>query len=684
MLQGRALAVAGLMLLLESCGPADITGPAPTTGRGAVDTYTIGGTVSGLVGASVVLQNNGGDDLTQPTNGLFGFSTQLASGSAYTVTVHTSSPNQVCSVANGSGVVGTSNVTNILVSCVAAFRVNVNVSGLLGSGLVLQNNGTDPLVIATDGSAQFSLPMGDSAAYAVTVRTQPGGQACSVRNGSGIIVGADVMATVVCATDQYSISVTLLGLGSGVGEIELINSISTSRVSVLQPRINGGYSFPATVPDGFAYTVQVSVQPSTSTQVCSVANAMGTVAAASVSNVQVTCIFPSWTGIKQFGPNNGARAVATDASGNVYVAGSRGNVGDAGAGPYLAKYNPSGTQLWLRQFEYTSMCSPAMNALRHDAANDRLVIGGTFFDGGGTIHRCLAWLTLDGTAIRVQDLGSVASNGSLKGIAVDAVGAVYAVGDRGDIWLSKYDAAGVEEWTRTRGSNHGPLQGDVGESIAVHGGSVYVVGSVSASMDGQGIDFASGRQAALLRYDTSGTWLWTRVVDGSSTQTADARYYSVAVDGAGNIFAAARFIGAFAGQSPSGFSDVAVMRYDSSGGVGSPLVIGGVGDDDRPGSLAAASGGGVYLAGESDSVTVNSQVNAGGRDALLVRVGSGNTVEWTRLLGSSTDDSGYAVAVDSQGSLFLVGFTAGVLPTSGATVGQNAFVAKYDQNGQLQ
>jgi hypothetical protein len=64
-------------------------------------TFTVGGTVSGLSG-SVVLQDNGGDDLIVSANGTFVFNAPLASGAAYAVTVKTNPPGQLCAVANGA------------------------------------------------------------------------------------------------------------------------------------------------------------------------------------------------------------------------------------------------------------------------------------------------------------------------------------------------------------------------------------------------------------------------------------------------------------------------------------------------------------------------------------------------------------------------------------------------------
>jgi hypothetical protein len=79
-------------------------------------TYSVGGTVSGLTG-TVVLQDNGGDNLSVPANGSFAFATKLASGAAYAATVLTQPSGQTCAVSGGTGTVGSANVTNIAVTC---------------------------------------------------------------------------------------------------------------------------------------------------------------------------------------------------------------------------------------------------------------------------------------------------------------------------------------------------------------------------------------------------------------------------------------------------------------------------------------------------------------------------------------------------------------------------------------
>jgi hypothetical protein len=91
-----------------------------TPGIQTSQTYTVGGTLSGLTaGNSVTLADNGTDSLFLSANGAFTFAKALPGGAAYNVTVSTQTAGEVCAVTGGAGVVAAANVTSVAVSCKA-------------------------------------------------------------------------------------------------------------------------------------------------------------------------------------------------------------------------------------------------------------------------------------------------------------------------------------------------------------------------------------------------------------------------------------------------------------------------------------------------------------------------------------------------------------------------------------
>jgi sugar lactone lactonase YvrE len=111
------------------------------SGVGVATAFTIGGSVSGLVGSGLVLQDNLADNLSIGSNGSFTFARTFTTGTPYSVTVF-SSPGQSCTVTNGTGTVGSANVTNIQVNCVALVSYTLTVTEVgTGSGTVIDNSG---------------------------------------------------------------------------------------------------------------------------------------------------------------------------------------------------------------------------------------------------------------------------------------------------------------------------------------------------------------------------------------------------------------------------------------------------------------------------------------------------------------------------------------------------------------
>ena len=276
-----------------------VTGDTGTVGGGAVtgvavncttNTYTVGGTVAGLVGAGLVLQNNGANDSAISGNGTFAFPTPVASGGPYVVSVSAqpTTPWQTCSVAAPSGTIGASNVEAVAVTCVTnPYHVSVAVSGLAGGGLVLQDNGGDNLAVSANGTTPFTTTVNSGDDYGVTVLTQPTTpwQTCTVSSSAGVMAGADLTLATACTTNSYSIGGTVTGMG-GTGLVLQDNAGDDLALDV-----NGAFTFPIMIASGLPYAVTIKTQPTGIG--CTASSATATVAGANVTNVAIICGLPN-------------------------------------------------------------------------------------------------------------------------------------------------------------------------------------------------------------------------------------------------------------------------------------------------------------------------------------------------------------------------------------------------------
>lgn len=281
----RVLAIVVGALGLAACNNSgsDTSGVGSTTGG-----FTLGGSVSGVTATGLVLASNG---VTQPIGSgatSFTFTSALATGTAYKVTVQSTPAGLLCSVADGSGTISNANVTDVQVVCTPrSHTLGGMVSGLAASGLVLLNNGT-PLTVSS-GATTFSFPAPIPAGtrYSVTVQTAPSGYTCSIANGVGIMGPADVTSVMVtCSTHAFTVGGPINGYGSS--GLQLANNAYPIAVMA------GATSF--TTPllaSGSTYDITVATQPTGLN--CTVSNPSGTVGSANITNVAVTCTIQSYS-----------------------------------------------------------------------------------------------------------------------------------------------------------------------------------------------------------------------------------------------------------------------------------------------------------------------------------------------------------------------------------------------------
>ena len=202
---------------------ADVNGVGVACG-----THTVSLTITGLrqhTANGIKLQNNGGDDLVRFIDGTYVFATALPVGSAYNVSVaaQPQTPDQTCTVANGSGTMGNGDVANVVVNCpyAPAHAVGGTITGMTGTGLDLTyfsaNLGVQ-LGTAAISPTGFVFAASDTSAingtsFNISVRVQPTNQTCFF-TGPGAIAGTAFVSGTVGNVDVTSLNLTCGAVGA--------------------------------------------------------------------------------------------------------------------------------------------------------------------------------------------------------------------------------------------------------------------------------------------------------------------------------------------------------------------------------------------------------------------------------------------------------------------------------------
>jgi hypothetical protein len=258
----------------------------------SVDTYTIGGAVAGLASSGLVLQNNGADDLAVAANATsLQFATPVAHDGGYHVTVLAQPVGLFCTVAHATGVHVAANVVDVEVSCSATtFPVGGTVSGLNVSGLVLQNNGGDDLVVPANATDfEFATAVAFGGGYSVAVLSQPAGLTCTVNDGvgSGVAVAVNDI-DIQCSVDTFDIGGSISGLvDSGL----VLRNNGADDLSVVANATS--FQFATPVAYGGSYNATVQQQPTS--QTCGVSNGSAANVAADVTNISIVCVGNPYT-----------------------------------------------------------------------------------------------------------------------------------------------------------------------------------------------------------------------------------------------------------------------------------------------------------------------------------------------------------------------------------------------------
>ncbi|MHC5112509.1 MAG: SdrD B-like domain-containing protein, partial [Planctomycetota bacterium] len=434
-----------------------------------------------------------------------------------------------------------------------------------------------------------------------------------------------------------------------------------------------------------------------------------------------------------------ALAIATDAAGNIYLAGLFRNTADFDPGPgvfemtgqgtgqaFVAKYTATGAFVWAKSMGGTSFDQATALVV---AADGSVVVAGSFqgtadFDPGsgehlltskGSTDAFVAKLDSSGRLLWAHQAGSTSSDYAY-GLAGAADGSVYVAGyfrntvdfdpgsetfnlvsSNNDAFVWKLDSQGEFNWAARLGGT----SSDLGYSIAVApSGNVVTIGSFQGTADmdpGAGVSNLTSAGSAdvfVSVLDETGAFVWARRLGGTGFDQA----YAAAVATDGSVFTAGKFsntvdfdpgAGTFDLTSAGGY-DAFVSKLDPNGDFAWASTWGGPSSDDVQG-IAVSPDGSVQATGSFYN-TIDfdpgpgavERAAVGSSDVFVSRLNATGGLQWVQTFGGTSTDVGYGVLAAADGSVYTTGKVVGTTdfdPRSGEYAiagggGQDVFLSR--------
>jgi hypothetical protein len=366
-----------------------------------------------------------------------------------------------------------------------------------------------------------------------------------------------------------------------------------------------------------------------------------------------------WT--QQFGTTRYDLAYATATVGaDVYVAGFT-NLALPGQryrhryDAFVRKYDGDGNEIWTRQFGSTGVDQALAIAADESGV---VVVGST--DGRlprqeavGGVDAFVARFGPSGRELWVRQFGTRADD-EATGVTLGPGGAYLAgttggpLGERqggsSDAFVARVDAEGELAWLRQLGTEGA----DRATALAARAGRLYLVGSTTAAV--QGSYLGGGSDGFATAMGTDGRTLWRRQLG-----TIGADVVTSVVARANGLFLGGWTDGALPEQTAAGGIDAFVGKLTPTG-VPEWLRQFGTATDDETIAVSADAKG-IYVAGSTTGALPDGEL-IGEWDGFVRKYLPNGTQLWTRQLGTNDYDRAYGLSVERSG-LYLVGTTHG-------------------------
>lgn len=398
-----------------------------------------------------------------------------------------------------------------------------------------------------------------------------------------------------------------------------------------------------------------------------------------------------------------ARDMAVDTAGNICVLGFSYATWGTPLRPYsggspdvcVVKLTSSGSLVW---HTFLGPSEAFESGIAADSAGNIYVSGSSTASWGsplnpfaGVSDAFVAKLDANGTLLWNTFLGSSDGYDGAEGLALDKAGNIYLAGtstrswgsplnphagNGGDVLIAKLTNGGTLLWHTFLGA----ANDDRGYALAVDSsGNSYVTGESSLTWGSPVRAFSGNTDSFVLKVNNAGALQWNTFLGG----TGDDYGYGIGVDANQSVYVAGE--SSLSWGSPvrpsSTPPEAFAAKLNSSGALQWNSFLGGLsGDYGR--ALAVDVSENVYVAGKSQASWGSPfRPFTGATKPFVAKVNAGGALQWNGFLGG-TLDYGYAITVDSNGSVYIAGESYGTWgsPLSPYTGGGDGFIAKLNQD----
>ncbi len=404
---------------------------------------------------------------------------------------------------------------------------------------------------------------------------------------------------------------------------------------------------------------------------------------------QAQTISHMWSRAAGGSNNDAAHGIEVDASGNVYTAGYFYGTVDFDPGPgtlnltsagsydiFVQKLDANGSLLWVKQI-------------------------------GGSAGSEVAF------ALDVDPSGNIHFTGYFVG-TVDfdpGVGTANLTSSSGaDVYVCKLDNNGNYIWAVANSA--ASTQNEQGMGIAVDGsGNVYYTGLFRTNMDvnpgGPTVTIYTGAgnlQVFMIKLDATGAYVWGKGFNGTGTSVGNA----IALDPTGSdVYITGYYSGTvdvdptapLLNRTAVGQNDIFIEKLSSAGTFGWCINYGSSYNEAGQGIAITAAGitatgsfaGTIDFDAGAGTANMQTDLMSGNTDVYVLRLTTAGAYSWSKSIGGTGVDAGYATAVDQSGNVYTTGYFSGTADLNPSATTQNAtsagvediFVMKLDGSGNF-